>query len=75
MALRQLMHLLGARGGSLAARYVRHRSLSLSAALSHERLKEILPPLESFAKRHIGPSETDVKDMLKVIGVQVNFKK
>lgn len=71
MALRQLTRILGARGGSLTARCVRDRTLSMSPVLSHERLREILPPLESFAKRHIGPSQSDVGEMLKVVGVQV----
>ena len=72
MALRQLSVLLGARGGSLTARCaVRQRALSLSPVLSHERLREILPPLESFDKRHIGPSQEDINHMLKVIGVKV----
>lgn len=77
MAFRQLTLLrFGARNasGCLAARScVRHRALSLCPVLSHERLKEILPPLESFAKRHIGPSQADVSEMLKVIGVQVRL--
>ena len=72
MALRQLSLLFGVRGGSVAARCaVGHRALSLSPALGHERLREILPPLESFDKRHIGPSHEDINHMLKVVGVKV----
>ena len=71
MALRQLSILLGRRGGRPAAQCVRRRALSLSPLLRHERLKEILPPLESFAKRHIGPSQEDISHMLRVVGVQV----
>ena len=72
MALRQLSLLLGTRSGSVATRCVRYRALSLSPALSHERLREVLPPLESFAKRHVGPSQEDINHMLKVVGVKVS---
>ena len=46
------------------------RSITLSSVL---RLKEVLPPLESFAKRHIGPSEKDTMAMLQTCGVQVSY--
>ena len=52
-------------------RVSQRRALSLSATLRHDRLKEVLPPLESFAKRHIGPRPEDTKEMLKVCGVEV----
>jgi len=32
----------------------------------------VLPPLESFSRRHIGPSPQDVQEMLKVCGVEVS---
>ena len=48
------------------------RTLSLSAQARHERLREVLPPLESFARRHIGPSQEDTQEMLKVCGVEVS---
>lgn len=73
MALRLLPRLFRSRS-ALSAKSARYRSLSLSAVVSHERLGEILPPLESFAKRHIGPSRDDVREMLNVIGVQVFSK-
>lgn len=48
-----------------------HRALSVSAWRRHERLHEVLPPLESFARRHIGPSTEDTREMLRVCGVEV----
>ena len=36
-----------------------------------ESAKSLLA-MESFAKRHIGPSETDRQEMLRVCGVQVS---
>lgn len=48
------------------------RLISTSPSLTHERLYEVLPPLESFAKRHIGPSEEEVAEMLQVCGVKVS---
>ena len=47
------------------------RAFSLSAAVRDEKLREVLPPLESFARRHIGPSRQDAQEMLKVCGVEV----
>lgn len=47
------------------------RSVSTSLVACHERLHEVLPPLESFARRHIGPSEEEVAEMLEVCGVKV----
>ena len=47
------------------------RYIALSAAVRHERLKEVLPPLESFARRHIGPSPEERQEMLRTCGVQV----
>lgn len=46
------------------------RSVSTSLVACHERLHEVLPPLESFARRHIGPSEEEVAEMLEVCGVK-----
>lgn len=47
------------------------RFISSSPVHRHERLHEVLPPLESFARRHIGPSENEVSEMLGVCGVKV----
>ena len=47
------------------------RALSVSAWHRHERLHEVLPPLESFARRHIGPSSEEVQEMLGTCGVEV----
>ena len=49
------------------------RALTLTAASQARggRLSEVLPPLESFAKRHIGPSRQDRQEMLSVCGVEV----
>jgi hypothetical protein len=47
------------------------RFVCTSPLTHHERLHEVLPPLESFAKRHIGPSEEDVTVMLEACGVKV----
>lgn len=48
-----------------------HRALSVSAWSRHERLHEVLPPMESFARRHMGPSTRDIQEMLKTCGVEV----
>lgn len=47
------------------------RAVSVSASRRHERLHEVLPPLESFARRHIGPSPEDIEKMLGECGVEV----
>lgn len=47
--------------------------LSSTASLSHERLYQVLPPLESFSRRHIGPSPEDEKKMLETCGVNVSL--
>ena len=52
-----------------------HRALSTSLSLRHERLHEVLPPLESFARRHIGPSSEDAQEMLKTCGVEVRERR
>lgn len=52
-----------------------HRALSVSAWSRHERLHEVLPPMESFARRHIGPSTRDIQEMLKTCGVEVGESK
>ena len=49
------------------------RLISTTPSLTHERLYEVLPPLESFSKRHIGPSEEEVAEMLEVCGVKVSY--
>lgn len=51
------------------------RALSTTLSLRHERLHEVLPPLESFARRHIGPSAEDAQEMLKTCGVEVRERK
>ena len=56
-------------GLALASRV---RPLSVSPVSRHERLKEVLPPLESFAKRHIGPSQSETDEMLAACGVKVS---
>jgi len=48
------------------------RPLSGTAPLYHERLYEVLPPHESFSRRHIGVSPEDIKHMLEVCGVKVS---
>ena len=53
---------------SLRLRHV--RSVCVSAAKLNE---SVLPRHELFAKRHIGPSEGDVQEMLKVCGAQASF--
>ena len=50
---------------------VAQRALSVAAWRRHERLHEVLPPLESFARRHIGPSSEDAQEMLRTCGVEV----
>ena len=35
------------------------------------RIEDVLPPLESFSRRHIGPNESEVADMLETCGVNV----
>ncbi len=47
------------------------RPISSTQALRHERLYQVLPPLESFSKRHIGPSQEEADEMLKFCGVEV----
>ena len=47
------------------------RELSVSVWRRHERLHEVLPPLESFSRRHIGPSPEDTIEMLGACGVEV----
>ncbi len=49
------------------------RQVSGSVPLCHERLYEVLPPLESFSRRHIGPSPESIKEMLDVCKVKVNY--
>lgn len=57
--------------------YCRHghrnllRPLSSTASFGHERLHEVLPPLESFPGRHMGPSPEEIQSMLKVCGLEV----
>ena len=50
-----------------------YRAFSVSAWRPHERLHEVLPPLESFTRRHIGPSDNDVQEMLRACGVEVSY--
>ena len=47
------------------------KGISTSSTAHHERLHEVLPPLESFSRRHIGPSPEEVSEMLEVCGVKV----
>lgn len=49
------------------------RHIFSSAVVRHERLNEVLPPLECFTKRHIGPSEQETEEMLKACGVEASF--
>ena len=58
---RQLLH----------PRLVWGRSVFSSAVMRHERLSEVVPPLECFTKRHIGPSTQDTQEMLRACGVEV----
>ena len=67
MALRGVRLFRGVAGSS--------RLLSLSALRRHERMHEVLPPLESFARRHIGPSSEDTQEMLRVCGVEVSLER
>ena len=65
---------MAVRGSMLVQRLgVARRALSVSAWRRHERLHEVLPPLENFARRHIGPSSEDTQDMLRVCGVEVGY--
>ena len=52
---------------------VSRRPISTSLAVRHERLYEVLPPLESFSRRHIGPSPEEVQEMLNACGEEVRF--
>jgi glycine dehydrogenase len=62
---------MAARASVLVQRMtVARRAFSVSAWVRHERLHEVLPPLESFARRHIGPSSEDTQEMLRVCGVE-----
>ena len=36
------------------------------------RIENVLPPLEPFSRRHIGPSDCEVKEMLEMCNVKVN---
>ena len=36
------------------------------------RIEDVLPPLEPFSRRHIGPSDAEVKEMLEGCGVKVS---
>ena len=47
------------------------RPISTVVPLSHERLHEVLPPMESFSRRHIGPSPEETGAMLEECGVEV----
>ncbi|XP_064386896.1 glycine dehydrogenase (decarboxylating), mitochondrial-like [Halichondria panicea] len=46
------------------------RHIFSSSVVRHERLNEVLPPLECFTKRHIGPSEQETGEMLRACGVE-----
>ena len=37
------------------------------------RIENVLPPLESFSRRHIGPSDSEMTEMLKVCNVKVSY--
>ena len=37
-----------------------------------KRMVEILPPRGEFSKRHIGPRPSEMKEMLKFIGLEVS---
>ena len=43
-----------------------------SSAWLPARIENVLPPLESFSRRHIGPSESEVAEMLETCGVMVS---
>lgn len=49
------------------------RPISCTAPICHERLYEVLPPLESFSRRHIGPSPEFIQEMLQACGVEVGL--
>ena len=44
-----------------------------SSAWRPARIEDVLPPLESFSRRHIGPSEVEVVEMLETCGVKVSL--
>lgn len=59
--------------GLLGFRVTQRKAISSSGVSHHERIHEVLPPLESFSRRHIGPSEEEIADMLRTCGVEVRF--
>ena len=67
----KLLGILSSRVLSLKLENTWSRPLSSTSPLCHERLYEVLPPLESFSRRHIGVSPEDIKEMLDVCGVKV----
>ena len=38
------------------------------------RIENVLPPLEAFSRRHIGPSDSEAKEMLEVCNVKVSYR-
>ncbi|KAG5190576.1 glycine dehydrogenase [Tribonema minus] len=45
------------------------RKLALNRAMSSAAVDKVFAPCDTFARRHIGPSEADTKEMMKVVGV------
>ena len=49
------------------------RSLFSASALSSSKLDKLLPQVEDFPSRHIGPRRHDAKDMLRILGYNVSL--
>ena len=49
------------------------RSLSSASVLS-SKLDKLLPQVEDFPSRHIGPRRHDAKDMLRILGFNVSTR-
>ena len=58
---------------SLLQQHQNSRSLFSASALSSSKLDKLLPQVEDFPSRHIGPRRHDAKDMLRVLGYNVGI--
>ena len=58
---------------SLLQQHQNSRSLFSASALSSSKLDKLLPQVEDFPSRHIGPRRHDAKDMLRVLGYNVSL--
>ena len=60
---------------SLARPLTRSQPLARLSYSPRMENRDVLPALDSFAKRHVGPSAKDRQEMLRVCGVQVSCSK